>query len=163
MKYKFFSIPAQNPLDAENRLNAFCAQHRVGFVEKHLIADGAESYWVICVTWHEGEDSLSTGGNKKLVVDYKQVLSEADFSLYLELRNFRKALAEQHAVPVYALFTNEQLAAMIQNKVANKAGLQNIAGVGNSRINKFGDDFLQKLNELWTSTFSTGHHEKDSN
>lgn len=151
MKYKFFAIPARQPEAAEQALNAFCSQHRISFIEKQLINDGADSFWSICVSWLDGEaaPSLTADNRNKPSVDYKQILNEADFSVYLELRNYRKILADQQSVPPYALFTNEQLAAMVQQRVISKADLSQIPGVGKSRIDKYGDSFLQKLNECW--------------
>ena len=50
------------------------------------------------------------GGKQR--VDYKEVLSPADFALFAKLRDWRKATAEQEGIPVYAVLTNEQLAAI---------------------------------------------------
>ncbi|WP_347986372.1 HRDC domain-containing protein [Methylomonas sp. AM2-LC] len=122
MKYKFFAIPATNPESIESQLNAFCSSHRISFIEKHLVMDGANSFWSFCIAWLEGDGVPSTAINSsaKATVDYKQILSEVDFALYVELRNFRKDLAEQQNVPPYALFTNEQLAVMIQQRITTK-------------------------------------------
>ncbi len=151
MKYKFFAIPARDPESAEAALNAFCSQHRVSFVEKQLVADGADSFWSVCVSWQDGEaaPSVASSSASQPKVDYKEVLSEEDFSAYLELRQFRKEMAEARGVPSYALFTNDQLAAMVQQRVSGKNALQAIPGIGKSRIDKYGDAFLQKLNDLW--------------
>lgn len=148
MKYKFFSIPARAPETAEAALNAFCSQHRVSFVEKQLVADGADSFWSVCVSWQDGEaaPSMASPLASQPKVDYKELLSGEDFSAYLELRNFRKGMAEAKGVPSYALFTNDQLAAMVQQRVSSKDALQAIPGVGKSRVDKYGDAFLQKLN-----------------
>ncbi len=136
MKYKFFVIPACNPEASEAALNAFCSRHRISFIEKHLVVDGADSFWSICIAWLDGEAAatVSTDNRSRPKVDYKEILSETDFSLYLELRNFRKELAELQNVPPYALFTNEQLATMVQQRVNTKAALMQIPGVGKSRI-----------------------------
>lgn len=78
-----------------------------------MITDGVNSFWSICVTWFDGGAAPSGDNQKKPSVDYKQILSETDFGLYVELRNLRKTLADNHGVPPYALFTNELLAAMV--------------------------------------------------
>jgi superfamily II DNA helicase RecQ len=153
MKYKFFAIPARNPAAAEDDLNAFCSSHRVSFIDKQLVVDGADSFWSACVTWLDGEaaPSAPADSRSKPTVDYKDILNPADFGLYLALRSFRKELAEQQNVPPYALFTNDHLAAMVQQRTTSKAGLEKIPGVGKSRIDKYADAFLQKLNDLWAS------------
>ncbi len=151
MNHKFFAISARHPQQVEDELNAFCRQHRISYIEKQLINDGADSFWSICITWLDGEIAAShaTEKSKSPAIDYKQVLNEADFSLYLELRNFRKELAGLQNVPPYALFTNAQLAEMIQKRIASKAELMQITGVGKSRIDKYGDRFLGKLKDYW--------------
>lgn len=162
MKYKFFAVSACAPDSSAEELNAFCSQHRVSFVEKHWVADGANSFWSICVTWLDGEAAPSASIQKKSSIDYKQVLSETDFGLYIELRNLRKELADSYGVPPYALFTNEQLAAMVEQRIRNKTALQAIPGVGKSRVEKYGDQLLQKLTGFWERDIPEGDDEAHS-
>ena len=42
----------------------------------------------------------------------------------------RKELAEKEGVPAYALFTNEQLAEMVQRRVGSLTAMKEIEGVG---------------------------------
>ena len=165
MKYKFFSIPARNPEVSEAALNDFCSQHRISFIEKHLVADGADSFWTICIAWLDGEAAPSSSSDYrgKPKVDYKQILSETDFGLYLELRNHRKELADLKNVPAYALFTNEQLASMVQQRVYTKAALMQIPGVGKSRVDNYGESFLQILNSLFNQGISGDESNNEAN
>jgi superfamily II DNA helicase RecQ len=48
-------------------------------------------------------------------------------------------------VPVYTIFTNEQLAQMVQVRATTKAALEKIAGVGDARIEKYGSRMLDVL------------------
>ncbi|MEE9355683.1 MAG: HRDC domain-containing protein [Methylococcaceae bacterium] len=129
MKFQFFTISALSPEYGQQQLNAFCGQHRVVSVEKQLIAQGENSYWSVCVSYIEGETEFATksskNNNKRGRIDYKEVLSEQDFSVYAELRNLRKKLAEQEGIPVYAIFSNEQLAEMVIQQVATISALAN--------------------------------------
>lgn len=157
MRFKFFTVSSQASSQAEKELNDFCYQHRIIHIDKQIVLDGQNSFWSFCLTWQEGDASLSN--NKKIrtpAVDYKKILNELDFSCYLELRNFRKEQAEIAAVPAYALFTNQQLADMVQERVNSMVGLQQIKGVGKSRVEKYGELFLQKLNELWGNVSDYG-------
>ncbi len=122
--------------------------HRVVSLEKHLIADGDRSYWALCVSYLEGPQSQPNGtrrSGRKEAVDYRAILDEPDFALFVRLRSLRKTLAEQDGIPAYALFTNEQLAAMVQQRITSKAALGTIDGVGTARVEKYGDAFLQIL------------------
>jgi len=59
----------------------------------------------------------------------------------------RQTISKDEAVPVYVVFTNEQLAAMVHKRAATKADLGKIDGVGETRIQKYGDRFVACLKE----------------
>ncbi len=148
MKLRFFAIPAAMPEAAQEDINQFCAAHRVVSTEKHLIQDGERSYWAVCVSYLEATHSPPSSGpsaTRRGKIDYREVLDEQEFTLFARLRSLRKTLSEQEGIPAYALFTNEQLAAMIQQRITSKAALGSIDGVGTARIDKYGDAFLQIL------------------
>ncbi|WP_034925193.1 HRDC domain-containing protein, partial [Candidatus Accumulibacter vicinus] len=158
MTMHFFTAPALNPQPAQDELNRFCASHRVVGIERRLVAAGANSYWVLCVTVSAGAgvppDALKTperkagaraeAGTAAARVDYRQVLSEQDFAVYADLRVWRKAVAEQEGVPVYAVFTNEQLAEIVRRRVDHLAALGEIEGVGPARLERYGEAVLNR-------------------
>ena len=53
------------------------------------MAAGAESFWAYLVHYAAGEPSGSAAAKKPLV-DYRELLGEGDFALYLKLRDWRK-------------------------------------------------------------------------
>ena len=73
------------------------------------------------------------------------MLSPEQFAAFVKLRTLRQAISKEEAVPVYVIFTNEQLAAMVQKGAASKADLGRIDGVGEARMQKYGDRFLECL------------------
>ena len=116
MKHKFFKIAANDPAPAEEALNAFCSQHTIVTLEKELVMDGANSFWAFCVTWTDNEGGTAAPfdpAKQKSRVDYKKVLNDDDFTLYVQLRDLRKAISEREATAPYNVFTNEQLAEMV--------------------------------------------------
>lgn len=145
MRFRFFTIPAFDPDAAQDALNAFCAQHRIVASDRHFVDRGVDSFWAVCVTWVEGAAPAFPAQGRRERVDYREVLGEADFAVYSELRRLRKHLADREGVPAYAIFTNEQLAAMVQRRVASVQALGAIEGVGEARVDKFGDVFLDAL------------------
>jgi superfamily II DNA helicase RecQ len=50
--------------------------------------------------------------------------------VFAKLRDLRKEISQMDAVPVYAIFTNEQLAQMVETRVTSSAGLGAIDGIG---------------------------------
>ena len=87
--------------------------------------------------------ALPPGGRPK--IDYKEVLKPEEFEMFSRLRNWRKSVAEKEAVPVYAVLTDEQLAQMVQKQVNSKSGLKEIEGVGDGRVDKYGEALVQLL------------------
>lgn len=150
MQFHFFTVPAQFPEENQQELNGFCAQHRVLAIEKHFVNLGAGSYWSICVSTIEGNSQhlLKAGQSKRTSIDYKEILSESEFLVYAQLRDLRKAVAKQDGIPVYAVFTNEQLAEMITRRVTSQTEMAQIDGIGKARLEKYGRTFLTLLQSL---------------
>ena len=89
--------------------------------------------------------SARAAGDLRGKVDYREVLPPEQFAAFAKLRPLRQAISKEAGVPVYVIFTNEQLAATVQNGAASKADLGRIDGIGESRIQKYGDRFLECL------------------
>ncbi|UJS23111.1 HRDC domain-containing protein [Thiothrix winogradskyi] len=154
MKQKFFRIPVANPDDTEADLNAFCDQHRVSNVDKQFVADAANSFWAVCVTWSDNEGSLAGNSFKRTTnpktgkIDYKEVLNDDDFIVFSRLRELRKTIAERDGIAAYNVFTNEQLAAIVQRRISSKTALMEADGIGQTRADKYGDAFIECLQTL---------------
>jgi superfamily II DNA helicase RecQ len=139
-------VPVSGGPSAENEMNAFLRAHRVLAVRKEFVAEGGNSFWTFCVEYLElpGGGAVSDGKPK---VDYREVLKPEEFEVFSRLREWRKGVAEKEGVPVYAVLTNEQLAQMVQKKVATMAALKQIEGVGEARLEKYGAALLQLLGD----------------
>jgi len=153
MQMHFFAIPALDPAAAQAELNHFIAAHRVASVERQFVQAGTDSHWVVCVSVAPGPGplpaALKADASRTGKVDYKQLLSDAEFTVYAELRALRKRLAEEGGVPVYAVFSNEQLAAMVQQRVDSAESLQALDGVGEARTRRYGTAFVERLRAAW--------------
>jgi superfamily II DNA helicase RecQ len=149
MQLKLFTIPIKNISEAEAEMNGFLRGHRVLAVKKEFVPDGENSFWSFCVEYLDGATSSSTGGTasgtRPPKVDYREVLTPEEFERFSRLRDWRKAAAEKEGVPVYAVLTNGQLAQVVQKKITTKAGLKGIEGVGEARMEKYGEALLRLL------------------
>ena len=151
MAFYFFAIPALNPQLVQNELNRFCGAQRVMAVDRHFVAAGLDSYWALCVTVAPGPGPLpaalkaSERGSVSQRIDYKTVLSEQDFALFAEFRSWRKTIAEQEGVPIYAVFTNEQLAEIVRRRATTLTALAEIEGIGPARIERYGAAVLTRV------------------
>lgn len=141
MPLKFFSVTARDG-GGEAELNSFLNSHRVLQLDRRWVDLGENSYWALCVDYLlPGTGKNPAGGKAKATgsVDYREVLNAADFSSFARLRDFRKEIAMSEAVPPYMIFTNEQLATIVQKNVTTKADLAAINGIGEARVEKYGD------------------------
>ena len=154
MSFYFFAVPAFDPEAEQSRLNDFCHRHRVVSVDRQFVNDGANSHWAICIQIAHGPGPLPDAlrlraerhapadGSRRNAVDWKQVLNEPDFQVFARLRSLRKTLAESAGVPIFAVFSNEQLAAIVQTRPASLVELGRIDGIGAARLERYGAAML---------------------
>jgi len=146
LQYRFFSISVTYASDIESDLNAFLKTVQVITIHKELICQESRYYWAISVEYQEGrQKDVRKSDLIKKKIDYKEVLSPEDFSIYAKLRDWRKETAAREAVQLYNVFMNDQLAAMVQKKVITKSALKDIDGIGDARMKKYGDAVLSIL------------------
>lgn len=150
MSLHIFTVPV---LDIESKIavvNQFIEQNTVIGIEKQFVSNGDNSFWSICVT---KTDSVVDGAKKldrnykKKGIDYKEVLSPEDFSLYVKLRNLRKEIGLSEGLAVYAIFSNAQLAEMVTKKVATKTDMASIEGIGEKRLEQYATPFLDAIKQ----------------
>ncbi len=72
-------------------------------------------------------------------------MNEKDFAVFVKLRNLRKDISDKEGIPAYALFTNEQLAIMVQKRITTFSSLNALQGVGKAKLDKYGNYFLDLL------------------
>lgn len=147
MQYKFFSVPAINSelSGQEEEFNSFLRSHRIINVQRELINNGANSFWSCCVEFIENNSTSFTKGAIKEKVDYRSLLSEEEFIKFKLLRECRKQIAEEEAIPPFAIFLDEHLAGMVKLPQIDLISLRKINGVGEKKVEKYGSRFL----ELW--------------
>lgn len=146
MQMYFQSVPARGDGGVQEELNSFLRSHRVLTVHREFVAQGDNSFWALAVEWLEGsrptQEGAQRGGGKERV-DYKEMLSPNDFALFAKLRDWRKTVSEKEGVPVYAVLTNGQLAAVATKRPSSAAQLREIEGVGEARAGKYGGAVLE--------------------
>jgi superfamily II DNA helicase RecQ len=151
MPYRTFFIPVRWPREAEAELNAFLAAHQIIEIERRWNDQGEQSSWCFCVEYLEHRKAPTASVGAAAVrerIDYRERLSPSDFRLYCLLTDWRRDLAAAHAIPPYMVFTNEQLAKIVELRVSTKADLEKIDGVGDARIEKFGEQVLTVISKM---------------
>lgn len=158
MGFRFFTIPIRDCGPAESELNAFLGTHKILAVDRRWVDQGASSFWCFCVDYLEKATTAGgpNGSAMRGKIDYKEVLKPEDFAVFARLREWRKSVSQHEAVPVYTVFTNDQLAQMVQARVTTKAALEKIAGIGGARIEKYGAKILELLLKAWPEHEASG-------
>lgn len=126
-------------------MNRFIAGHQVLNTHREFVQNGSSSFWTFCVEYLDspGKNGREAGKNRRRDrVDYKEVLSPADFAVFSRLREARKQMARAEAVPAYAVCTDEQLANMARVKELTAAELKKVDGFGDAKFAKYGQGLI---------------------
>ena len=145
MQFKTFMVPAGDPGEMEQELNRFLRSHRVIEVAQQLVTDGGGPRWCFCVKYLEGTRSGGAVGARETRVDYKEVLDEKTFAVFAELRAIRKAVSQDEGIPAFAVFTDEQLAAMAKLERLDAETLKTVPGVGAGKVERYAPRFMAAL------------------
>jgi len=150
MPLKFFAIPALDPAQAEEDLNRFLRAHRAVSITRQLVTAEDRVIWCVAIEYLDGaaQRHESTGhgeASRRSRIDYKEILSPPDFMLFSKLRDWRKQVAETDGLPVYAVCTNEQLAAIARQRPGTLAALQAIDGIGDGKAQRYGPPLMGLL------------------
>ena len=87
MQFRVFHIPLRGAEDATEEMNRFLRGHRILAVEKRF-CEGEGGGWAFCVEY-DVASGRGTEGRPGPKVDYKEVLNEAQFTLFSRLRALR--------------------------------------------------------------------------
>ena len=100
----------------------------------------------------QGEQALYLRKEEPRALSKKQASTKAsrkiqiapqDQELWEELRQCRKYLADEYNVPPYVIFHDATLKEMIDSLPQSASELLRISGVGDSKLEKYGADFLE--------------------
>ena len=74
------------------------------------------------------------------------LLGDVDPELLARLKGLRKRLADRDGVPAYIVFNDRTLTEMAQLRPRTLSDLLNVSGVGATKLERYGADFLAELN-----------------
>jgi superfamily II DNA helicase RecQ len=140
MQIKFFTVPIIGGESQTADLNLFLRSKKVLQTEHHLVTLPTGAYWCFCVKYLD--EQLEGHAAKK--IDYREVLDEATFQKFSKLREIRKQLAVNEAIPAYAIFTDEELAELARQEVITAATMKGVKGIGEKKVEKYGPHFFTK-------------------
>jgi ATP-dependent DNA helicase RecQ len=80
------------------------------------------------------------------------VVPDADSDLWEALRACRKRLADEHNVPPYVIFHDATLMQMLEHRPDSPDELLTINGVGQTKLDRYGQYFLDVIRETVVTT-----------
>jgi superfamily II DNA helicase RecQ len=140
-QYISFYVSPFGERSVTDELNTFLRSHRIVNIEKKLIDGERGTGWVFLVEY--GNESGKNAANAQSQrIDYREVLNPVEYALYDKLRKLRKEIADKSGIPVYAVFTNDQLAGMVKKPPKTAKDLLSISGIGEARVKQYGEAFI---------------------
>lgn len=151
MAYRTFIVSVHDDGTAAEELNRFLRAHRILQVTPRCVEEGANSFWSFLIEYHDPSSTAPQPANtkSKARIDYRDLLSPEDFAVFSRLRDWRREVSQREAIPAYTVLDNDQLAKIVTTRVSTKAALAAIAGIGPSRVEKYGDAIIACLASVW--------------
>ncbi len=148
MQIKIFDIISGASSDDLEVINKFIRGNKVLDIDKQFYTSSDNvGHWSIFITYIQSSPSQQLEQREK--VDYKNVLSAEDFEKFTRLRALRKQLANDDAVPAYAVFTDYELAQLAQMPSLEVALIHKVSGIGAKRIEKYGKLICERYKESY--------------
>jgi superfamily II DNA helicase RecQ len=148
MQLKIINVPLADDGSMQSELNKFLAANRVLEVEQRFFQNEKGGCWSFCIRYIVQSGGIPPFAGNKEKVDYKTVLNEKEFAIFASLREIRKQLAQQDAVPAYAVFTDEELANIARLPKIEESKLTSIKGIGEKKVQKYGKSIIEMYNNL---------------
>ncbi|TCO77090.1 DNA helicase RecQ [Chromatocurvus halotolerans] len=103
----------------------------------------------------KGEESLALRKDSSPATNTRQktrqtLPEDIDITLWEALRECRRQLAEEQGIPPYIIFHDSTLQAMCLQRPRSMAAFGKLPGVGTRKQEKYGDAFLQVINDAAT-------------
>ena len=152
MQIKIFNISSSCSNDEIETINRFLRSNRIIDIDKQFcpVADAC-GVWSLFVTYIPVQNEVLSSPRREKV-DYKELLNREEFEKFTQLRAIRKQLANDDAVPAYAVFSDAELAQMAQMPSISSTAIGKIHGIGERRIEKYGKLLVEHFNSYVNET-----------
>ncbi len=140
MKVKMFKIAMMSE-GKQNEdmlvLNSFLATNRIDHLESSLVKQDA-TFWSVMVFYGVKKES-----KKK---EEWIVLTEKEKIIADHIRNWRNQEADKDGTPPYIILNSKTIRNLARSGVSNKFDLLDVNGVGQKKMERYGDQIMNILN-----------------
>jgi len=142
MQIKLFFIGIASFDEGNEELNKFLRSKKIVSMESNFVSHDNYCGWAFTVQYLDVMHNNSYASPKEKI-DYKNILDETTFAKFSKLREIRKKLSNEDAVPAYAIFTNEELAEIAKLPELTEKEMLQIQGIGEKKIEKYGRKMIE--------------------
>lgn len=126
MQFRTFTLPVAGTGLMEEDLNKFLRSHRILQVERHFCPD-AGGYWAVLVEYADVDPQAEVPpAQRRERRDFSDGLTDEEKRRYEAYKAVRRELAQQHSIPAYLVFTNEELSIMSRLPELNEETVRGI-------------------------------------
>ena len=122
-----------------------------GFIASDPTVYGGIKLMPDCRPLLKGESSIQLRLDRKVSSKagkkQRTPVAVEDLGLWQALREQRMALAQEQSVPPYVIFSDATLLAMIETKPQSLVQMNDVPGVGEKKLDRYGDTFLAVIAE----------------
>lgn len=137
MQIRLYTLPVFGSERIEEELNRFLRGHRILQVERHFCADNG-GYWAIMIEYVDGDPvAEAPPANRRERKDFTEGLTEEEKQRFEQYKRIRKQLSDQHSIPAYLVFTNEELSILSKEPVLTAEVARHIKGIGPQRMKDY--------------------------
>lgn len=139
IKVKIYTIPILGGEALNEEMNRFIRSKKVLQIESQMVNQDQGAYWSFCIRYIDQKTGF---GKKREKVDYKEVLDETTFNRFAKLREIRRQISKEEAIPAFAVFTDEELSGLAKIENLSLENMKKVYGIGEKKIEKYGKHFL---------------------
>ncbi|MBK8194556.1 MAG: HRDC domain-containing protein [Lewinellaceae bacterium] len=141
MQIRIFNIQIPGGEALNEEMNVFLRSKKIISVEDQVVQSGQGAFWCYSIKYI---DDVTISDRDKPKVDYRQVLDEVTFRRFSALRDIRRKVAKDDAVPAYVVFSDEELAELAKLDPLTGVGMKSVKGIGEKKVEKYGHFFIPK-------------------
>lgn len=146
IQVRLFSIPVTDTGVFSEEMNRFLRQHKIMEISQNFVSSERGALWCFCVKYIETIAPLTQPHQQNAPkIDYMKVLDAETFKRFSRLREIRKAIASQEAIPVYTVFTDEELAELAKLQEITPSAMLGIRGIGDKKVARFAEKIINAL------------------
>ena len=149
MKLKIFKIRlAEEHIEMDEKsMNDFMKNHEIFEMSSQMLSD-QEKFWSILIRYEEKKTVVQEVAQESYIPADPEYLSSDEIKMLDSLKLWRSDKAKEQNIPHYMIASNKELFAVVKFKPAKKEELIEIKGFGKYKIENFGSEIIEILEQL---------------